>query len=192
MGPFGGSPPGGSMWLRCSWRQQEPPLVRERAQFSLKVEGGAREDQLISGSNGSEVTQSPVQLSGVPGMPGPPGSHFLPLPSRHWQGWGRGQSTPARGQHQGVGAHDLWSQAEIHFAECIDLPFHYFLDFGTPTSNPPPLTPHTRSCIRSSSSHYPFGFAAACGRALGEDLAHASPPPLCHLKGSSFGFLLSG
>lgn len=29
------------------WCQQELPLDRERAQFSLKVEGGPREDQLI-------------------------------------------------------------------------------------------------------------------------------------------------
>lgn len=41
------SPPGGSLWHRCLWGQQEPPLGRETAQFGLKVEGRAREDQLV-------------------------------------------------------------------------------------------------------------------------------------------------
>lgn len=41
------SPPGGSLWHRCLWGQQEPPLGRETAQFGLKVEGRAGEDQLV-------------------------------------------------------------------------------------------------------------------------------------------------
>lgn len=41
------SPPGGSLWHRCLWGQQEPPLGRETAQFGLKVEGRAPEDQLV-------------------------------------------------------------------------------------------------------------------------------------------------
>lgn len=41
------SPPGGSLGHRCPWSPQEPSLDRETAQFGLKVEGRAREDQLV-------------------------------------------------------------------------------------------------------------------------------------------------
>lgn len=34
---------------------------------------------------GSEVTRSPVLPEFGLGMPGPPGSHFLPVPNWHWQ-----------------------------------------------------------------------------------------------------------
>lgn len=106
--------------------------------------------------------------SWVPRMPEPPGSHFLPLPSRPWQGWGKGQSIPARGQKLGSWNHDLRSQAEIQFelcAEGISLLFlFFFLNFGTHTSS---VTPSPSSCIMFGSSHCPFGFAAGCQRAWG-------------------------
>lgn len=91
--------------------------------------------------------------------------HQAPTSCHYQRGTGKGG---AGVRHQGVGARDLWSQAQIQFAERIDLPFPFsglWHSHKYPaTPQPPAPTPHPRSCIRSSSSHYPFGFAAGCGR----------------------------
>lgn len=111
--------------------------------------------------------------SWMPGMPGPPGSHFLPLPSQHWQGWGRGQSTPAR------------QKSSLNFVLSASICHSFFWTLAlAQVTRHPTHTPHTQNCIRLSPSHYPFGFAAGCGRTCREveSLAHASPPPPCHLK----------
>lgn len=77
--------------------------------------------------------------------------------------------------------------SSLNFALCIDLPFLFFLDFGTGTSNPPPPQPPHTKLHQVKLLPLPFWFCCWVWEGPGEveDLAHASPPPPCHLKGSS-------
>lgn len=132
--------------------------------------------------------------SWVPRMPEPPGSHFLPLPSRPWQGWGKGQSIPARGQKLGSWNHDLRSQAEIQFelcAEGISLLFlFFFFELWHSHKQRYPL-PQQLHHVRLLP--LPFWFCCwmpeGLGGVGGEDLAHAPPPSE---RAAALGFLLSG
>lgn len=151
-----GAGPGHVWWLSSWWQHVAQVLVVPARASPGQRKGtvqpkGRRWSQ--RGPTGSvEVTEvrsrralsSGVQCQECQGHQAPTSCHYQ-------RGTGRGGAGAGAAQpgvrHSGAGARDLWPQAEIHFAECFDLPFPFLwtLALAQGTRRPAAPTPEVAS-----------------------------------------------
>lgn len=116
------SPPGGSMWHRClvpagaSSGQRKGTVQPKGRRWTQRGPTDSVEVEEVRslGALSSGVGVGCQECQG----------HQAPTSCQHWQGWGRGEN-------QGVGTHNLWSQADIQFELCtvhrFAIPFFFGL-----------------------------------------------------------------